>query len=330
MSEVDYRIPKDADGLTVGDYLRRRLGYSSTLLKKAKAGGLRLNGDPVTVRAVLSADDLLSVSLPSETSEHVVPVRLPLEILYEDGELLAVRKPSGIPTHPARGTGMLTLANIVCAYLGEGVAFHAVNRLDTDTAGIVLIAKTPLSASLLSEAMRRREIEKCYLALVEGIPEPRQGRIDAPIGRQSEGSQRRIVRPDGRAAVTDYRVREVADGNAVCEVRPRTGRTHQIRVHMAHIGHPLVGDFLYGTESPEGYRLLCSELTLRHPTGGELLVIRLPEHFSAFAEQKGEIMQAKAYKKEYVAPELKKFSIEKGAFLDTSDDQVVDLPKVEF
>ena len=324
-----YAIGADADGLTVFDYLRRRLGYSSTLLKKVKASGISLNGASVTVRARLRAGDSLSVSFPEERSERILPIRLPLEILYEDGELLAVCKPSGIPTHPAKGSGALTLAGMVCAYLGEGVIFRAVNRLDTDTAGIVLIAKTPLAATLLGEQMRRREIEKHYLALTSGVPEPRYGVIDAPIGRESEDSPKRCVRADGQSAVTEYRVLSVRDGNAVCEVRPRTGRTHQIRVHMAHIGHPLVGDFLYGTETPEGYRLICTELSLRHPESGAPLTVRLsnPEHLM---KQERTEMTKSICKKEYHAPELSKLSIEKGDFLEKSNDKEIELPRVEF
>ena len=275
MQSKDYLIGADEAGLTVLDFLRR-LGYSSTLIKRVKATGITLNGTAVTVRARLGEGDLLSVSFPSESSEGILPVKLPIQILYEDGELLAVFKPSGIPTHPAKGTGVLTLANIVCAYLKGECVFRAVNRLDTDTAGIVLIAKTPLAASLVGEQMRRREIEKRYLALTSGIPEPRIGKINAPIAREHEGSQRRVVREGGQEAVSEYRVLSVFEGNAVCEICPRTGRTHQIRVHMAHIGHPLVGDFLYGTETPSGYRLVCFSLSLRHPTSGKPLEITLP------------------------------------------------------
>lgn len=329
MESKIYPIGADADGLTVFDYLRRRLGYSSTLLKKVKASGIALNETPVTVRARLKTGDRLAVSFPRESSEHITPIRLPLEILYEDGDLLAVSKPGGIPTHPAKGTGMLTLANMVCAYLGEGIVFRAVNRLDTDTSGIVLIAKTPLAATALGEEMRRREIEKRYLALVEGIPEPRCGVIDAPIGRESEDSQRRTVRSDGQSAVTEYRVLSEQNGNAVCELRPRSGRTHQIRVHMAHIGHPLVGDFLYGTETPEGYRLVCTELSLRHPESGAPLTLRLPNPERLMKQERTEMAKS-ICKKEYHAPELSKLSIEKGDFLEKSSDKEIELPRVEF
>lgn len=315
MQSKDYLIGADEAGLTVLDFLRR-LGYSSTLIKRVKATGITLNGTSVTVRARLGEGDLLSVSFPSESSEGILPIKLPIQILYEDGELLAVFKPSGIPTHPAKGTGVLTLANIVCAYLKGECVFRAVNRLDTDTAGIVLIAKTPLAASLVGEQMRRREIEKRYLALTSGIPEPRIGKINAPIAREHEGSQRRVVREGGQEAVSEYRVLSVFEGNAVCEICPRTGRTHQIRVHMAHIGHPLVGDFLYGTETPSGYRLVCFSLSLRHPTSGKPLEITLPSpmRYVLPPTEAGD-----GQKRGYAAPRFSRVYLEAGSFGSESD-----------
>ena len=320
MQSRDYRIAADAKGLTVLTYLRKRIGYSSTLLKKVKATGITLNGAAVTVRARLAEGDLLTVSFPSESGGRMVPIPLPLEILYEDGELLAVFKPSGIPTHPAKGTGVLTLANAVCAYLGPDCVFRAANRLDTDTAGIVLIAKTPLAASLVGEQMRRRKIEKCYLALVSGIPEPRFGTVDAPIEREREDSQRRVVREGGQEAVTEYRVLSTCGGNAVCEICPKTGRTHQIRVHMAHIGHPLVGDFLYGTETPSGYRLVCFSLSLRHPTSGKPLEITLPSpmRYVLPPPEAGD-GQENPIKRGYAAPRFSRVSLEGGSFGSESD-----------
>ena len=319
MQSKDYLIDADEAGLTVLDFLRR-LGYSSTLIKRVKATGITLNGTAVTVRARLGEGDLLSVSFPSESSEGILPIKLPIQILYEDGELLAVFKPSGIPTHPAKGTGVLTLANIVCAYLKGECVFRAVNRLDTDTAGIVLIAKTPLAASLVGEQMRRREIEKRYLALTSGIPEPRIGKIDAPIAREREDSQRRVVREGGQEAVSEYRVLSVFEGNAVCEVRPRTGRTHQIRVHMAYIGHPLVGDFLYGTETPSGYRLVCFSLSLRHPTSGKPLEITLPSpmRYILPPTEAGD-GQKNPIKRGYAAPRFSRVCLEAGSFGSESD-----------
>ena len=267
--------------MKISDYMKRRLGFSTSLITKVKYGGVRLNGDVVTMRQAVKNDDIIEVSFPEEESENVEPIDIPLDILYEDEHVLAVNKPRDMPTHPSRGNHLPTLANAVAAYLGAPFVFRAVNRLDRGTAGIVIIAKNPFSAAKLGRAMKERKIKKKYVALVEGIPSQREARIDAPIAREAEGEIKRIVREDGKAAVTDYKViAETADGNAVCEIVLHTGRTHQIRVHMAHIGHSLVGDFLYGNESADGYFLTCSEISLPHPLSDELITVSIKADFS--------------------------------------------------
>ena len=188
--------------------------------------------------------------------------------------MLAVDNPTNMPTHPSKGNSLPTLANAVMAKYGGDFVFRAVNRLDRDTSGIVLIAKDELSAYRLSESMKSGKFVKKYEAVISGCPEKKKGIIDAPIRRESEGSTRRIVAPDGKRAVTEYRVIKELSGNAVCEIRLHTGRTHQIRVHMAHIGHPLVNDFLYGKRGDEPYSLRCVELCFSHPKNNSKITIR--------------------------------------------------------
>ena len=180
-----------------------------------------------------------------------------------------------MPTHPSRGNSLPTLANAIMAYLKEPIVFRAINRLDRGTSGIVIIAKNAYGAAKLGRAMKEGKFRKIYTAKVEGVPEPKSGRICAPIKRECEGNIKRIVSPDGKEAITDYEVIEVLpDGNSVCRLTLLTGRTHQIRVHMAHIGHPLCGDFLYGTESEEGYELRASEISFPHPKTNELMTLK--------------------------------------------------------
>ena len=263
------------DGMRMSEFLKRKLGFSTSLVTKVKFGGVRLNGEVVTMRATVMKDDEVSIDFPEESSEYVEPIDIPLDILYEDEHILAVNKPKDMPTHPSRGNHLPTLANAARAYLGEPFVFRAVNRLDRGTSGIVIIAKNPLSAALLGRAMKERKIHKKYIATVSGIPKEPHGIIDAPIAREIEGNIKRVVREDGKRAITEYRViGTTAEGNAICEITLHTGRTHQIRVHLAHIGHPLVGDFLYGEEGSDGYSLICSEISLPHPMTNEILTIK--------------------------------------------------------
>lgn len=262
--------------MRISDYMKSRLGFSTSLITKVKYGGVSQNGEVVTMRARVKNGDKIEISFPEETSENVVPMDIPLDILYEDGHILAVNKPSDMPTHPSRSNHLPTLANAVAHYLGEPFVFRAVNRLDRGTSGIVVIAKNPLSAAILGRYMKERRFKKKYLALISGIPEIKEGVIDAPIVRETEGNIKRVVREDGKRAITEYRVIEtLADGNSLCEIILHTGRTHQIRVHMAHIGHALVGDFLYGREREGGYSLVCSEISFPHPMTKENVTIKI-------------------------------------------------------
>lgn len=249
-------------------------GLSVTLVKKAKMGGIFLNGAAVTVRATVKEGDRVEVFLESERSEGIPPMDIPIRVLYEDDDILAVDKPTNMPTHPSKGNNLPTLANAVMGYYGGDFVFRSVNRLDRDTSGIVIIAKNKISASSLSSSMKKGLWHKKYHALVEGVPEPKEGRINAPIERIEEGNIKRCVRPDGKAAITDYKVIEEHSDSSLCEISLLTGRTHQIRVHMAHIGHPLVSDFLYGIESEREYYLRCIEISFPHPKTKEILVIR--------------------------------------------------------
>ena len=252
--------------MLIRDYLKRRLHFSTALIAKVKYGGVKLSGAVVTMRAVVKDQDVIEITLPEEDSENISPISLPLTVLYEDDWLLAVSKPKNMPVHPSRGNHLPTLANAVRAYFGRPFVFRAVNRLDRDTSGIVLIAKNQLSGGILAEDMKAGLFEKTYTALVLGVPKNSESEIIAPIRRESEGSIKRIVAEDGKYAKTHYRVLKTDGDRAFCEITPQTGRTHQIRVHMAHIGHPLYADFLYG-EKIEGmtYSLRCSRLSFPHP-----------------------------------------------------------------
>ena len=261
--------------MRIRDYLKNRLGLSVSLIGKVKYDNVILNGTPVHMRAAVKNGDVIEIVLPEEESESIEPMDIPINVLYEDDYILAVNKPVNMPVHPSRGNHLPTLANAVRAYIGKPFVFRAINRLDRDTSGIVLIAKDRLCGSKLYAAMKAKKFSKIYTALVSGIPDPSCGFISAPIAREQDGSIRRVVREDGKECLTEYETVSVDEnGNATVIVIPHTGRTHQIRVHMAHIGHPLMYDFLYG-EKTEGktYELHCCSLSFTHPVTNKEITI---------------------------------------------------------
>lgn len=284
MKSYNYTVTADADGIKIVDFLKGRAGFSASLVKKVKFGGVFVNGEIVTMRKILRAGDKITVSMPSEESENVKPIYAPLDIVYEDEYILIVNKPKSMPTHPSRGNSLITLGNAVAYYLSESAVFRAINRLDRDTSGLVLIAKDAFSAGRLGKSMKNGEIDKKYMAVIEGVPQERHGIIDLPIARECEGSIKRIVCDDGKKAITEYQIiRENEDGTSVAELILHTGRTHQIRVHFSHVGHPLKNDFLYGNreDGDKTYMLHCSYLSFPHPVTKSIMEFHsTPEFYS--------------------------------------------------
>lgn len=276
MNITEYIVTEEWADKSIKELLRKQ-GISVTLLKKVKYGGILINGNAVTVRAKLCVGDRVSIVLPKEKSEGIPPMNIPLSIVYEDEDVLVVDKPRNMPTHPSKGNNLPTLANAVMGHYGGDFVFRSVNRLDRDTSGLVIIAKNQISAGRLSESMKRGEFRKYYECVVEGIPVPANGIIDAPIMRECEGSIKRIVHPDGKRAVTEYSVESYDNLTSICRIRLHTGRTHQIRVHMSYIGHPLVGDFLYGDEETGDFHLRCVEIEFPHPISKKLLSVKAPK-----------------------------------------------------
>lgn len=249
--------------IKIKEYFTKELGFSTSLLTKVKTSGVFINGIPVHMRATLNPRDKITVYLPKEKSEGITPIDIPISVIYEDEHILAVNKPIGMPTHPSRGNSLPTLAEAVMNYYGSDFVFRAVSRLDKDTSGIVLIAKNAYASALLGRAMKNGEIEKEYIAVIKGVPKEPHGIIEAPIERLCEGNVKRGVIQDGKYAKTEYEVLSITeDENSVIRVKLHTGRTHQIRVHMSYIGHPLLGDSLYGDfPKTDTYKLHCHRIS---------------------------------------------------------------------
>lgn len=264
--------------MKIRDYLKRRIGLSTALIAQVKFDNVMLNGEIVYMRAMVKNGDVIEISLPDEDSENIEPMDIPLEIIYEDEHVIAINKPRNMPVHPSRGNHLPTVANAIRYYIGHPFVFRAINRLDRDTSGIVLIAKDRLSGAKLYQSMKDREFGKTYLALVEGVPSEAHGIINLPIAREAEGEMKRVIRENGKEAITEYEVVEVYPNNtSKLKVTLHTGRTHQIRVHMAHIGHPLVDDFLYGKRGDDTYHLHCNSLSFPHPFTGETITLTADE-----------------------------------------------------
>ena len=277
--QFTYRIEPEYDSFTIREYLSLK-GYPNAVfvqLKKTPESVL-LNGVWAYMRTKLSAGDELFIRLEESTSSaHILPVSMPLSICYEDEDILAVNKPAQMPVHPSLNHYDHTLANAVCGYYNDQeipYTFRCVNRLDRDTTGLTLIAKHMLSSAILSTAAARREISREYIAIASGKT-PESGTIDAPIGRVAGSTiERQIDFENGERAITHYRRLAYHDGLSLLSLHLETGRTHQIRVHLKSIGHPLIGDFLYNpTDTTIKRQALHSyRLTFSHPITGESFV----------------------------------------------------------
>lgn len=264
-------------------FLKRELGLSTGLMNRLKWNDrILVNGVPRHADFPVAEGDVITALLDDEVPAYPAEEGS-LRILYEDDHLLAVDKPAGILIHPSRSRDSGTLANYVVYYYqqtGQKSAFHPVTRLDRDTFGVVLLAKNAHVHAAMNTLHAQGGIRKTYHALVFGTPEPDSGTIDAPIGRLPLPSLLRRVDPAGKPSVTEYRVLERRERCSLLELRPITGRTHQLRVHCAYMGFPILGDPQYGSpESMELSRqlglesqLLCAKkLEFIHPVTGEPL-----------------------------------------------------------
>lgn len=248
---LTYIVPPEDDGVLLRTILRRRLNLSRRLVARLKQTerGITVNGERRLANSKVAAGDLVEVRMETELSEDILPQEMLLDILYEDKDLLVLNKPAGIVVHPTKGYYTGTLANGVMYHWqqrGERFRFRPVHRLDQDTSGVLCVAKNPFVHQHIAEQMKANQVEKEYLAIVHGRVETQSGTVEAPIDRNPEAPAYRIVTPAGYPAVTHYRVVKRLKGATLLGIMLETGRTHQIRVHMAYLGHPLLGDSMYG------------------------------------------------------------------------------------
>lgn len=274
------------DGKPIAEILKRRFGVSEMQLRRIRRTerGLLLNDEEVYTIDSVNAGDKIEVILEPEerASAGVVPTKGELDILFENEDVLILNKPAALAVHPSHGHFDTSLGNIVMWYYvsqGEKFVFRPINRLDRGVSGVMAVAKNAYTHTFASRLLHSGDFYREYLAVVDGIFDEKKGKIVAPIGRRDGSVIEREVRPDGDFAETHYEVIEECNGRSLVKVNPITGRTHQIRVHMAYLGHPLVGDFLYGEEIdelPGRCALHSHKLHMKLPLGGGEVEIAAP------------------------------------------------------
>ena len=257
-------------------------------------GQVLVNGNSAKPSHKVRKGDRVTLSVPPPRPSGLVAQDIPVTVVYQDQDLVVIDKPAGLAVHPGPGHPDMTLVNALLAMcpdiqgIGGEIRPGIVHRLDKDTSGLMMVAKTHQAHNNLSGQIKARQVTKGYLALVEGAPTPAQGKVDAPVGRHPRRRTRMAVVVGGKEARTSYQTREAFPGYSLLELYLETGRTHQIRVHMKHIGHPLVGDVTYGHRSPMVNRhfLHAFHLAFKHPVTGEPLEFKteLPADLSPAVE----------------------------------------------
>ncbi len=286
---ISFTPAEDEVGERLDVVLARRAGVTRTLAQRAlKEGAVTVGGATARAARRLEAHDRVEGELPQPLTPRPMAEDIPLDVRYSDDHLLVVSKPAGVVTHPARGHESGTLVNALLA-LGDDLSNRGsvrpgiVHRLDRETSGLLLVAKNDVAQEALVEAIRRRRVERRYLALVRGVPAAATGTIDAPVGRHPTKRRQMAVVAGGKPSVTHFSVLASHDDRAMLDVTLGTGRTHQIRVHLSHLGHPVLGDRVYGGHSERSSSIGLSRpflhayrLVLDHPATGQRLEIEDP------------------------------------------------------
>lgn len=281
---ITYKIEQEDAGLRVELFLRRR-GYSRQNLVEIKRmpQSIMVNGVHYYMRQILEAGDVLEVRIQeTDSSEKIPAVYHPLDIVYEDEDIMVINKPADMPIHPSMNNYYNSLANALAYYFeqqGKPFIFRCSNRLDRDTSGLTIISKHLVSASILAQQVADREVHREYLAISRGSVTPTEGTIDVPLGRKDSSIIERTVDWEhGERAVTHYKVVSQSNGHSLIALKLETGRTHQIRIHMKYLGYPLIGDYLYNPDMEwMGRQALHSyKMAFRHPITGEHMEFTAP------------------------------------------------------
>lgn len=278
MTAFHYQIIDD--GITIEQLLREdwMAGKKTVHLMRMAKSVTDLDGEPIDWKMPLQAGTTIQLTVPEAQSNYLRNDQEVLKVLFEDEHILGVWKPAGMATHPTKETENNTLMNVVFTYIDQNGGSYAehIHRLDKGTAGVLLVAKHPIAKAMFDRMIEQNELTRVYEAELDGNLRRPRGTINRPIGKDRHHPSRRRVSPTGQQAVTHFKVLERKDQTTIVEARLETGRTHQIRVHFAHLGYPVTGDTVYeGSETEDGaFRLTATELTFTHPFTKQKITIQ--------------------------------------------------------
>lgn len=287
-------IPKEGEGIRIDKYLGDTISDLSRemIIKLIKDGEVLVNGKNVKSSYKATENDEVIINIPEPKEINIVPQNIPLNIVYEDQDILVINKQKGLVVHPGNGNEDGTLVNAIMAYckkdlsgIGGVIRPGIVHRIDKDTSGILIIAKNDKAHINISEQIKNHQVKKTYIALVRGIVKENEATINMPIGRSTKDRTKMAVDRNGKEAITHFSVIKRYEDMTLLKVRIETGRTHQIRVHLSHIGYPIIGDNVYSNGKNRfnivGQMLHSYEIEFTHPTTGEKMVLKaeLPEYF---------------------------------------------------
>lgn len=293
-NKITFSVDDTSLQIKLGSYLKNTAKLSSRLIRQAaREHRIEVNNKVENLSYKLSLGDIISVELERDESQNIEPEKMDIDVIYEDSDILVVNKSSGMVVHPTRRYTSGTLANGVLYYFkekNENCIVRLVNRLDMDTSGLIIIAKNQFSHMALARDFEKDGFEKSYIAVVHGNLEENQGTIDLPIYRPGDGSINRIVDDRGQRSITHFKVIERIGSNDIVKLTLETGRTHQIRVHLSYIGHPIFGDSLYGNSEDEYIKrqaLHAYSIKINQPRTGEPLVFEteLPDDMKLLIEK---------------------------------------------
>lgn len=294
------KLVVDVDDVRLDAYIAKmKSDISRTMIQKLiEEGNILVNGKSKKISYKVQIGDEIELNIPEAKEIELKAENIPVEVVYEDNDIIVVNKPKGMVVHPANGNSDGTLVNAIMAMckdslsgIGGEIRPGIVHRLDKDTSGLLIVAKNDKAHINMSEQIKNREVKKIYIALVRGVVSENEATINMPIGRSTKDRKKMAVRKDGKEAVTHFKVLKRYKKYTLLEVKIDTGRTHQIRVHMAEIGHPVVGDMVYSNGKNEfgveGQMLHAKSLDFKHPITGKQMHLEaeLPEYFEKVLEQ---------------------------------------------